>query len=461
MYCNVSDAYTFQNLRHKFYVTMAGGFVELWIWSVASVIWAFTVPGTSLHDFAFKLIVVSGISTLAFNFNPLLKLDGYYALVDALGVSNLRDNSMAWVRAHVKRNIFRLPVPSEPLSPRIEKIYGIYGYLAVIYSAFMMLVLMSMFWGLLLGRFHLVGIIPFFLLVSTLYGGMARKSIGFVRDFCREKEKMFQSNGFRWGSGAFLAVLIGALFAPISTAVSGTISVDTPFRLYARPLTSGKLKALQVQEGQSVSKGQPLAVLQNIDLENAYEENEVRIFEAEAQRAQATSTGDSVGLSTYDQKLLSLQGKRDRLKGELDRLTVRAPSAGMVTTPRLHFKIGQAIAAGSALIELAPSTAYIAHLNLPENDLADVKQGQSDKMILRAFPGKAFEGQVWTISPIGRGEGSAEMSSTKYMVRLKIDGSHPELRLGMAGEAKILGERRELWRLIVHWASKTLNPDFW
>src|SRR4029078_11120903 len=89
-YANVSDAWLFPRRSQRLWVTFAGGFFELWVWSLAVFAWAPLQPGTVPHPGAYLVAVTSGVQTL-FNFNPLLKLDGYYLLSDWLGVVNLRE----------------------------------------------------------------------------------------------------------------------------------------------------------------------------------------------------------------------------------------------------------------------------------------------------------------------------------------------------------------------------------
>src|SRR5262249_41683186 len=75
-YCNVSDAWLFKEKSKRLWVTFAGGYFELFLWSLAVFVWRLTLPGTRVHYLAFVVLSACGVQTL-FNFNPLIRLDGY------------------------------------------------------------------------------------------------------------------------------------------------------------------------------------------------------------------------------------------------------------------------------------------------------------------------------------------------------------------------------------------------
>ena len=83
-YCNVSDAWSLEKRSHRMWVTFAGGWIQLWCAVVATIVWVVTEPGTWVNTFALFTGALSGAFSLLFNYNPLIPLDGYYALTDWL-----------------------------------------------------------------------------------------------------------------------------------------------------------------------------------------------------------------------------------------------------------------------------------------------------------------------------------------------------------------------------------------
>ena len=98
-YCNVSDTYLFKEKRQRLWVIFAGGFFELFVWALGGPgLAARAAPEAFLSRVFFIIVAVGAVKTF-FNFNPLIKLDGYYLLADYLGIANLRKEALWEVSA--------------------------------------------------------------------------------------------------------------------------------------------------------------------------------------------------------------------------------------------------------------------------------------------------------------------------------------------------------------------------
>ena len=91
-YCDVSDAWLMREKSKRLWVTLAGAWCDLSIWALSVFVWRLSMPDTLLNYLAWVVMSITGVRTF-FNFNPLLKLDGYYLLSDATGIFNLRQRS--------------------------------------------------------------------------------------------------------------------------------------------------------------------------------------------------------------------------------------------------------------------------------------------------------------------------------------------------------------------------------
>ena len=101
-YCDVSDAYLFPERWKRVWVTLAGGFCDLVLWSVGVFAWRVAQPETVVHEFAWFVVSLSGVRFFL-NINPLLKLDGYYLLGDLLDIHNLRQRGIDHFKAYASR----------------------------------------------------------------------------------------------------------------------------------------------------------------------------------------------------------------------------------------------------------------------------------------------------------------------------------------------------------------------
>ncbi|MGA7514369.1 MAG: hypothetical protein WBW46_15855, partial [Candidatus Sulfotelmatobacter sp.] len=115
-------------------ISAAGVWSELYVCTVAMVIWWGTPPGTPVHDVAYVFVLMTGIATLLINWNPLMKLDGYHILCDVIGILDLKENSTAYVSAWVRRHIWRLPV-EVPYVPKRRRLgFAVYAITSGLYS---------------------------------------------------------------------------------------------------------------------------------------------------------------------------------------------------------------------------------------------------------------------------------------------------------------------------------------
>src|SRR5437762_6216758 len=104
----------------------------MFLWALATLFWRVTETGSTLHYLALVVAATSAIKSF-FNMNPLIKLDGYYLLSDALELPNLRQKATAYLRRRVA-SLFTWKRPEPDVAnPRERRIYLIYGLLAVTY----------------------------------------------------------------------------------------------------------------------------------------------------------------------------------------------------------------------------------------------------------------------------------------------------------------------------------------
>ena len=95
-YCNVTDIYRLGKKHERLWVIFAGIYWQLLVSALGALVWMAATPQTVLADFTF-LIFLGGTFNILINCNPLIKLDGYYALSQLLGVTNLHAQASAQV----------------------------------------------------------------------------------------------------------------------------------------------------------------------------------------------------------------------------------------------------------------------------------------------------------------------------------------------------------------------------
>lgn len=133
LYCDLSEAWLFKEKWKKLLVTFSGAYFQLFLGALAVWGWRVTTPGTWVSDM-FWLMAVVGLFHVLFNFNPLIKLDGYYMLSDALEIPNLRARAFQWLGHKLLGRPWEY---AEMPDSRERRVYWIYGVGAMTYSGFL------------------------------------------------------------------------------------------------------------------------------------------------------------------------------------------------------------------------------------------------------------------------------------------------------------------------------------
>jgi putative peptide zinc metalloprotease protein len=273
-YCNVSDAWLFKEKSKRLWVTLAGGYFELFLWALAVFLWRITTPDSLVSYLAFIVLSACGVQTL-FNFNPLLKLDGYYLLSDWLEIPNLQQRSADYVKGRLRWLLWGAERPGPEPRGRTLVLYGLVSWLYALAFLGVSLVVMSYFLGTHLG---LVGLAAVALLgLLSLRGLLHGLTAGEVRNMIlyRHKRAAF------WA--AFLAGVPVALFLiPMEDRSGGPFSLRPVTRAEVRAPVAGFLREIACDEGDRVSRGALVARLEVPDLASRLAQKQAEIREGQA-----------------------------------------------------------------------------------------------------------------------------------------------------------------------------------
>jgi putative peptide zinc metalloprotease protein len=213
-YCNISDAWLFPKKSHRLWVSLAGGFFQFFIWALAVFVWRLTEPGVLINDISVAVMFFAGVSNL-FNFNPLLKYDGYYLLSDYLEIPNLRDKAKNYWRALVDKVIFRDPAYWESITPRDRRIYFYYGIFSFFYIVFIVGYLLYLAGWYLIDRLGGTGLLIFVALLVFLFRKM-------IMDAARGIKRFFKTNAAFFLKRRTLSItILTILFLAVISVVTG------------------------------------------------------------------------------------------------------------------------------------------------------------------------------------------------------------------------------------------------
>jgi putative peptide zinc metalloprotease protein len=113
--------------RPRIAVSWAGPHSGFFLGGLASLL-LLVVPGAFLQSVLYQFAILTYLTSFM-NLNPLLKLDGYYILMDWLEIPRLREKSLAFVSGGLWNKLRK----REPFT-REERIFAIFGVLAGLWT---------------------------------------------------------------------------------------------------------------------------------------------------------------------------------------------------------------------------------------------------------------------------------------------------------------------------------------
>lgn len=300
----------------------------------------------------------------------------------------------------------------------------------------------------------------------------------------------------RWlwiGSGAGLLLLIVLIFAlrpkgtkpiPISVekasirtitqivTATGKVYPETEVKL--SPEVSGEIVELPVKEGDVVKRGQLLFKINPQLTRTQVEQAQAALSAAKAAslRAKAeelrTSEEYRRAEQLYKQKLISeteylaaktsaevakanaeaalydvqrLESQLKQAREQLSRTVVTSPINGTVTV--LSAKLGERVVgsiqmAGTEILRVADLSTMELRVDVNENDIVNVKLGDTARITIDAYPNRKFTGIVREIANAAKTKGlGTQEEITNFEVKIRILDHNGLLRPGMSGNADI------------------------
>jgi len=181
LYCNVSDSYLFKDKRHRILVSLAGIYMDSFLWTTIMLLcYFFHLDG--IWQTYYEIYGGFALISVFVELNPLLKFDGYYVLAELLNEYNLRDRAFGYVRSIL---LDRKNVPK--YSNKTKRIYFVYAIFASVYGVMMLGSLFLVVVRFLIVRFGVLGGIVSVFLIVALFSKQVNQGIGKVMGRVKRK----------------------------------------------------------------------------------------------------------------------------------------------------------------------------------------------------------------------------------------------------------------------------------
>lgn len=563
-YCDVSDSWMFPSKRQRMWVTFAGGYFQLVVWSLCTITWRITDADTVINQIALVVMVFAGLQTLV-NFNPLIKLDGYYMLSDYLEIPNLRAKAMnslwGWMGGkHPSKHPWR--------EDRTQLIYAV---ASIAFSTTLLIYVYSALYTWATSRFAFAGLVGF-IMFSTFT--LKRTAVGSLAGL-RAVAARAATRKYRNGAIA-VAVLLIVFLGHWELKIPADFKVLARSEAAVRTETEGIVVEMLVHEGSVVAKGDVLARLRDfekqqrisqltgdlegkrselallragarpeeidrkeklvetrrVEVSNAKRNQEQRnqlaqtlerkkselqldqqtlkrtrelvagglaprfdldkaetavqvrereIGEIEASIRVVSETADretdlktrELAEAESELRLMKAGNRPEQIRQaeaevgklakevalldqELGKTEIRAPIAGIVTTPFVERKVNQHLDPGEELCRIVDIERVTVEMQVPEKELADVRLGNPVWMRARSLPSVDLQGRVDFIAPIAQTVNGQQM----VVVRSELQNNDLLLKPEMTGVARIYCGDHRIFDLLTRRLKRWVRTEF-
>lgn len=466
-FCDATQVWILGGRWARIVTAFAGIWLDLVICVIATVVWWGTATGMAVHDWAYKIMMVTGIGVSILNLNPLIKLDGYLIFSEVVREPSLKESSTEYLSAWVRKHLFRLPATVPYVPRRKRAFYAIYAILSGMYSYVLLSFLMVITYHILRSYSPEWAFIPAAWIGAWVFRSRIKLLVNFMKMLYLDKKERLRAWFTPLRIAAVGAGLALVLFVPLwPDFVEGPFLLAPAHTAMLHATVPGNVIAVSVHEGDRVMAGTPLVRLQNLELESRSAQAQQQLTEATARATQA--------VLAYTNFAAAEQERQQQIKNaglareELNQLSIVSPISGTVLTPHVQDLVGRSLDEGDLVLEVADNSELKAQLYLPEFAMHDIRVGQRVRLLLqgRVVPSSGLLSLLSPTSvPIAEGLVSKEqlqgINPPRYFlgtVWLKNDG---ELFPGAVGSAKVLVTRRTLAGLALRFCRGLVDRRVW
>ncbi len=239
------------------------------------------------------------------------------------------------------------------------------------------------------------------------------------------------------GGGGGNAVTVEAAkveMRPMPTGITAVGSLRSDESVTLRPEVSGRISAINFQEGQRVAKGQMLvrldATVNEAELQQA--RANLKLAKTKFDRAVDLAKSNFISGQARDEAENNLRVAEAVLQvaeAKRAKMDLIAPFSGIIGLRSVS--VGDYVKEGAELVNLESVDPLKVDFRVPEIYLRQVQVGQSLSVNLDAVPGKTYEGKVFAVNPLVDAAGRA------IVIRAMVRNTDAALRPGMFARVRL------------------------
>lgn len=255
---------------------------------------------------------------------------------------------------------------------------------------------------------------------------------------------------------SLLVLILSSIIETDYRVTSDAILEGKIQRVVAAPI-DGYLVSSSVQAGDTVTKGDVMAALEDAELKLELSKLNGQRQQAQREYREALSSQDLVKVNVITAQINQITAERDLTIKQLDKVRLIAPFDGVVIEGDLNQMLGSPVERGDTLFKIAPLEGYRVILKVDERSISYVKQGQTGMLSLASMPNKKLPLTIKKITAVA----NTDEGSNIFRVEATLEDAPKLLRPGMEGIGKISAGRAKLLWVWTHDMFDWLKLWFW
>ncbi|WP_372880966.1 hypothetical protein [Psychromonas sp.] len=340
-YINASASWAFRDKQRRALVGAAGILVELFLAALGLFVWLLTEPGI-VHESAFNMMLISGVSTLLFNGNPLLRYDGYYVLADLLEIPNLASRSSRFYLYLIQKYVLGMTGLRTPVTADGEGAWFLFYGLASPVYRLTVLIAIALY---LSSEFLIVGVILASWVVFKQILKPLLQTLSFLAISPRLEARRVRAFSTL---AALIIVCVALLQVPVSltTQAQGVVWFNDQGQILSP--SNSFVKQVLVASGSDVNAGDLLLRLEDNTLSTQYNILEARLQELRTKQLFERKSSRVRGAMVEDD-IKAVTAELQQVNAQLAALQVISPVSGHFILHDPHELRGEFVRQGEIL----------------------------------------------------------------------------------------------------------------
>jgi putative peptide zinc metalloprotease protein len=390
-YTDVNDVWKLPSRRQRLLVGAAGINTELIIAVWATLLWVL-LPDGFLRGAVFILATTTWVSTLILNASPFLRFDGYFLLMDWLGMPNLHQRAFAVGKWRLRNMVFGFAdEPPEFLARRQLRGLALFAYTTWLYRLIIFLGIAYLVYSFVPKPLGPV------LAAVELWWFILRPIVKEVGEWRERTGEIVRSRRVRWVS-AWLLVLLAVTLIPWDSRITaqGVLKPQGYFPLIAPE--GARVAEVLVAHGQWVEEGAILLELDSPDLDFR---QQMMVVREQTLRWQSAAAGVSPELleqsRMFEAGRARLLAEQVSVQDEKSRFQLRSPTSGWLYLSDIDLQVGHWVGRKEQLGSVVDASIWQVITYLPESQLERVRLGDGARFYAESAQGRAVDLQVTRI----------------------------------------------------------------